>query len=280
MSAYKTIVYEIDPNNRAVCRITMNRPDKKNCIDRKMAVELIDAFRKTREEESITVVVLGGAGGTFCSGGDLSIFPSLADHRAGLNWLAHEGLDIQRAIADCEAVVICRIEGHCLAGGLELALACDLLYAKESAKLGITEINMGALPGWGGTTRIVRSIPVFQAREIIYSGRRDYSAREMYDKGLLTRVFSDDEFDKEFEGIVANIGSKSPIAIRMGKEVMARSFEGCSVETMLALERNSIQWLTNSPEVQSVFAKFKEAPDGFTKAQKASTEKTDTGKSH
>ncbi|MFO7557295.1 MAG: enoyl-CoA hydratase-related protein [Desulfobacterales bacterium] len=266
---YQTIKYEIGGSNGAVCTITLNRPDKYNAIDRKMAKELIDAFRRVRDVVSVGVVVLAGAGEkAFCTGGDLSIFPSLAEHQNSLNWLSHEGLDVQRAISSCEKVVICKINGHCLAGGLELALACDLLYAKESARIGTTEINMGILPGWGGTARLPRSMPIFRAREVIYSGRKDYTAKEIYEMGLLTRVFKDEEFEEEFEKSVANIASKKPIALRMGKEVMARSVDGCDLETALSVERNGIQWLTYAPDIQAMMDQFRTAPDQLTRKQK------------
>ena len=215
---YETILYEIGGKKNAVCRITMNRPEKYNAINREMAHDLRDAFRKVREEAAVGVVVLAGAGEkAFCTGGDLDIFPSLAEHQAGLNWLAHEGLDVQRAITDCEKVVIGKVDGHCLAGGLELALCCDLLYAKESAKFGLTEIGMGVLPGWGGTARLPRSLPIFRARELIYGGRKDYTAVDMYDMGFLTRVFPDGEFEARFEESVALVASRKPDALRMAE---------------------------------------------------------------
>lgn len=268
MSSYETILYEIGGKGDSVCRITMNRPEKFNAINREMANELLDAFRKIRDVQSVGVVVFAGAGKAFCTGGDLSIFPTLAEHLAAMNWMAHEGLDIQNAITGCEKVVIGKIDGHCLAGGLELALCCDLLYAKESAKIGTTEINMGSLPGWGGVARIVRSLPIFRAREIIYSGRRDYSAAEMYEMGLLTRVYKDEKFEEQFEKVVENIASKRVIALRMAKEVMAKSAEGGNIETALAVERNAIQWLINSPETQAMWAKMKETPENVVKSQK------------
>jgi len=275
MTDYKTILYEIDEANEAVCRVTMNRPDKYNAINREMSEELQHAFRRVKKEATVGVVVFAGAGKAFCTGGDLSIFPSLAEHGASMNWLAHDGLEVQRAITDCEKVVIGKIDGYCLAGGLELALCCDLLYAKESAKLGTTEINMGTLPGWGGTTRMVRSLPIFRAREIIYSGRKDYTAREMFEMGLLTRVFADDEFEERFEEVVANLASKRVITLRMAKEVMARSFEGCSIETGLTVERNAIQWLSNSPESLEARAAFLGKGDEFTRAQRQRNIQTD-----
>lgn len=273
--AYKAIQYSIGGKNNAVCTITLNRPEKYNAINRQMAMELIDAFRRVREIPTVGVVVLTGAGKAFCTGGDLEIFPSLAEHQNSLNWLSHEGMDVQRAIAGCEKVVICKINGHCLAGGLELALACDLLYAQESAKMGTTEINMGILPGWGGTARLPRSMPVFRAREIIFSGRKDYTAREMYDMGLLTRVFKDEEFEASFAAVVENIAAKKPIALRMGKEIMARSIDGCDIETALAVERNGIQWLTYAPDIQAVMDQFRAQPDQLTKQQKQQNIRSD-----
>jgi enoyl-CoA hydratase/carnithine racemase len=265
---YKTLRFEIGGKDDAVCTITLNRPEKRNAINRPMAAELIDAFRRVRDMGSVAVVVLTGEGEAFCTGGDLDIFPHLAVHENSLNWLAHEGLDVQRAITGCEKVVIGKINGHCLAGGLEVALACDLLYAAESATMGTTEINMGVLPGWGGTARLPRSMPVFRAREIIFSGRKDYTAREMYDMGLLTRVFPDSEFEAQFNKVVNTIAAKKPIALRMGKEIMARSVDGCDIETALAVERNGIQWLTYAPEVQSMMDQFRESPGQLAKSQR------------
>lgn len=265
MESYTTITYEI---KGAVCYITLNRADKKNAINREMAAELLHAFRRVRDESKVGVVVLSGDGKSFCTGGDLSVFPSLAEHQNSLNWLAHDGYDINKAIEQCEKVVVAKIKGYCLAGGLELALMCDLIYACESAKLGTTEINMGILPGWGGTVRIARSMPIFRAREIIYSGRKDYPAREMYEMGFLTRVFPDDSFEKDFEAVVANLAAKKPIAVRMGKEVMAKSLECGSIDAALALERNAIQWLVYAPDIQSVMDNFRKKPEDLVKQQK------------
>jgi enoyl-CoA hydratase/carnithine racemase len=265
MSEYTTIQYEI---KGPVCTITLNRPDKYNAINREMAAELLDAFRKVRDESGVAVVVLAGSGKAFCTGGDLSVFPSLAVHTESLNWLAHDGYGVGKAIELCEKVVIAKVTGHCLAGGLELALMCDLVYARESAKFGTTEINMGILPGWGGTVRIARAMPIYRAREIIYSGRKDFLAKDMYEMGFLTRVFKDDEFEDKFSEVVANISSKKVIALRMGKEVMGRSLECGSLDAALALERNAIQWLTYAPDIQAVMDTFRKKPEDFVNQQK------------
>lgn len=269
---YNTLLYETEGS---VCRITMNRPDKFNAIDREMASELKDAFARVRTAEGIAVVVFGGAGKAFCSGGDLSVFPSLAVHQSSMDWLAHDGFDVQKAITGCGKVVIAKVDGICLAGGLELALACDLIYAKESVRFGLTEINMGILPGWGGTARIARSLPIFRAREIVYSGRKDYNAKDMYTMGFLTRVFTDDMFEEEFSKVVANIAAKKPIALRMAKEIMAASVDGINMDTALTVERNAIQWLVYAPDVQAMMDGFRQKPENLVAQQKSSNLKSD-----
>jgi enoyl-CoA hydratase/carnithine racemase len=179
-------------------------------------------------------------------------------------------------MAQCGKVIVGKINGHCLAGGLELALCCDLLYARQSAKMGTTEINMGILPGWGGTARIVRSMPLFRAREVIYSGRKDYTAQDMYDMGLLTRVFPDEEFEARFEEAVALIASQKPIALRMAKEVMACSADGAPLETALAVERNGITWLVHSPDIQMFLDAYRKTPDRLTEEQKIRNQASDS----
>jgi enoyl-CoA hydratase/carnithine racemase len=94
-------------------------------------------------------------------------------------------------------------------------------------------------------------MPIYRAREIIYSGRKDFLARDMYEMGFLTRVFKDDEFEAKFSEVVANISSKKVIALRMAKEVMGRSLECGSLDAALALERNAIQWLIYAPYAKS-----------------------------
>jgi enoyl-CoA hydratase len=240
-----------------------------NCASIGLAHHALAAFRRVRDEDGVSVVVLAGAGRAFCTGGDLSIFPSLADHTAALDWLAHDGYEIGKAIELCEKVVIAKVHGHCLAGGLELTLMCDLVYASDAARFGATEINMGLLPGWGGTVRIARAMPVHRAREVIYSGRKDYTARDFYEMGLLTRVFDADRFEEEFARTVANIAGKKAIALRMGKEVLTRSVEVPGLDAALALERNAIQWLTNAPDTQAALAALRQNPDALVQSQRA-----------
>ena len=184
-----------------------------------MAAELLDAFRKVRDIPEVAVVVLGGNGKAFCTGGDLSVFPSLAEHSESMNWLAHDGYGIGKAIELCEK------SGYCQSyrplsrrrSGIGSDVRLDLCQ-------GIGQVrhhrNQHGYPARMCDVRIVRSMPIYRAREIIYSGRKDFLARDMYEMGFLTCVYKDDEFEAKFNEVVTNISSKKVIALRMAKEVM------------------------------------------------------------
>ncbi len=251
MSEYNAILYEIGGPEDAVCTISMNRPDKRNAINRELAAELLDAFTRVDKEEKVKVVVFTGAGKSFCAGGDLSVLPGF-DHYTILDWLGKIGLDIVRAITENEKVVIAKVKGHCIAGGLELALACDLIYASERTKFGVTEIGMGILPGWGGTVRLAKCLPIFRGKEILLSGRKDYTADEIYEMGLLTRVYKVETFDQKVDEMVTLFCEKPADALRMGKEVMNRSFEGIPWDAAMAIERSAIAWLFHGEHVQAL----------------------------
>jgi len=245
MADYETVLYEVGGPEGAVVTITMNRPDQRNAINRQMADDLLDAFRRADAEPGAKVILFTGAGKSFCAGGDLSVLPTF-DHYTMVDWLGKTGLSLVRAITENNKVVIAKVKGHCIAGGLELALACDLIYASERTKLGVTEVAMGILPGWGGTVRLARCLPIFRAREILLSGKNDYTAREFYDMGLLTRVYAQDEFDEKVDEMLAVFCAKPADALRMGKAVMKESFDGMPLDSAMNVEREAIAWLFHS----------------------------------
>lgn len=245
MSEYETVLYEVGGPDDALCTITMNRPDQRNAINREMAEELLEAFTRANLEEKVKVVLFTGAGKSFCAGGDLSVLPSF-DHYTVVDWMGKTGIAIVRAITENDKVVIAKVKGHCIAGGLELALACDLIYASERTRFGVTEVAMGILPGWGGTVRLARCLPIFRGREILLSGKNDYTAGEFYEMGLLTRVFTAEEFDAKVDEMVTLFCGRPRDSLRMGKLVLNRSFDGLPLDSAMALERNAIAWLFHS----------------------------------
>lgn len=248
MTEYEHVLYEID---NEIARITMNRPDQRNAINIQLAEELLDSFTRVSGEEGVKVVLFSGAGKSFCAGGDLSVLPSF-DHYTVVDWMGKTGVAIVRAITENDKVVVAKVKGHCIAGGLELALACDLIYASERTKFGVTEIAMGILPGWGGTVRLARCLPIFRGREILLSGRRDYTSDEFYEMGLLTRVYKEDEFDRKVDEMVAVLCANPADSLRMGKAVLNRSFDGLPLDDAMAIERSAIAWLFHSEHVTTL----------------------------
>jgi enoyl-CoA hydratase/carnithine racemase len=245
MSEYNTVLYEIGGPEDAVCTVSMNRPEQRNAINVELAEELLDALTRVRDEEGVKVVILTGAGKSFCAGGDLSVLPTF-NHYSVVDWMGRTGQDIVRAITESEKVVVAKVKGHCIAGGLELALACDLIYASERTKFGVTEVTMGILPGWGGTVRLARCLPIFRGREILLTGRKDYTAAEFYDMGLLTRVYPEEEFDAKVDEMVAVLCANPADSLRMGKAVLNYSFQGMPWDAAMAVEREAIAWLFHS----------------------------------
>ena len=250
MTDYQCLLYELDGE---VARISMNRPDQRNAINIQLAEELLDAFTRVSSEEDVKVVLFYGAGKSFCAGGDLSVLPSF-DHYTVLDWMGKTGTAIVRAITENDKVVVAKVKGHCIAGGLELALACDLIYASERTKFGVTEIAMGILPGWGGTVRLARCLPILRGREILISGKRDYTADDFYEMGLLTRVYAENEFEQKVDEMVAVLCGNPADSLRMGKAVLNRSFDGLPLDHAMAIERSAIAWLFHSEHVTTLRA--------------------------
>lgn len=240
----------MDPTNEllqvrtegAVCTMTLSDPTKGNALGKEMIRGLRDALLRVRDDAEVKVVVLTGAGKVFCTGGDISMFPGF-DHTSALDYMRRTGLEIQKLITDTEKCFIAKVNGICLAGGLELALCCDLIYANDKARFGLPEINLGILPGWGGTARLPRSMPVHRAKELLFTGRIDYAAEELSRMGLLTRVFSYKELDERVAEIASSICAQSLPSIRMAKTIVNHSVDGGSLDAALAIERGAILWL-------------------------------------
>jgi enoyl-CoA hydratase/carnithine racemase len=238
--------------------ITLDNEAMRNALDDTMQRELLDVLEAVAVDREIRCVVLGAAGAkAFCSGGDIRAFQSM-DRVASYDYLLHRGNAIQRLMTTMEKPVIAAVGGICVAGGMELALLCDFVYATESATFGLLEINLGLLAGWGGTVRLPRAIPAARAREMIYRGEL-IGAREARDWGLVNRVFATrEEMDRAVEATVAEIVAKPPLALRAAKTIVQQSLTCDSVEAALAIERGIIQWLVGSEDVREGVAAFVE----------------------
>jgi enoyl-CoA hydratase len=206
----------------AVAVLTVDRQDALNALDVETLTELRDALQEVAANDDVRAVVLTGAGEkAFVAGADIKYMSGL-DVEQAKAWgaLGHEA---GRLLETMPKPTIAAVNGFALGGGCELALACDLRYASSGAKLGQPEVNLGIIPGWGGTQRLARVCGLDIAKELIFTGRT-VDADEALRIGLVNGVH-DPVLDKALE-VAALLASKSPVALRLMKALANRALGG------------------------------------------------------
>jgi enoyl-CoA hydratase len=207
--AYRNL---LTADDGAVRTITVNRPDKLNALNRETLTELKVAFAAARDDDAVRVVVLTGAGPkAFVAGADITEFAEASPTQA-LAFSRH-GQELMSAIERLGKPSIARINGFALGGGLELALACSLRVASESAKLGLPEVTLGILPGFGGTQRALRLAGRAATLELALTGATVDAARAR-ELGLVNRVVPADALDAEVGSLAARLAASAPHALR------------------------------------------------------------------
>ena len=198
--------------NGAVAWVTVNRPDKLNALNRATLTELQSAFDALRADAQVRVIVLTGAGPkAFVAGADIA-------EMRGLNAIEARdfsklGQDLMLSIEQCGKPVIAMINGFALGGGLELAMACAIRVAGDNAKLGQPEVNLGLIPGFGGSQRLVRLCGKAVALDLCLSGQPIDAARALA-VNLVTRVFPADSLRAETAKLAEHIAGLAPLALR------------------------------------------------------------------
>jgi len=199
--------------------ITLNRPEVRNAIDSALSLGVLAALRALDADKDLRVGVLTGAGGTFCAGMDLKAFAAGGDF-GGLVWLYKEGIS---------KPVIGALNGPALAGGFELALACDLIVAAEEAKVGLPEVKRGLFAAGGGTTLSAR-IPLAVALEFGLTGEF-MSAQRAREIGLFNRVVPAGDVKQEALALAAKIAENAPLSVAITKKLMRERRWGTDEET-------------------------------------------------
>jgi len=198
-----------------VATLTLNRPDKLNALNPAVFVELRNHVDAIAGDDSVGCVVLTGAGRAFCAGHDLDAIAS--GERAPSRHFEPETIDALEALPK---PTIARIHGHCYTGGLELALACDLLIAGESARLGDTHGQWGLVPVWGMSVRLPERVGRSKAKELMYTSRR-IGGRDAAALGLVDRCVADDDLDQTVADLAAEIVANSAGTNRIVKALIA-----------------------------------------------------------
>jgi len=209
-----------------VCVVTIDRQDALNALNVETLTELRDRLREVAADQSVRAVVLTGAGEkAFVAGADIKYMSGLSPEDAkGWGALGHEA---GRLLETMPKPTIAAINGFALGGGCELALACDIRYASSRAKLGQPEINLGIVPGWGGTQRLARVCGVGVAKELIFTGRT-IDAEEALRIGLVNAL-ADPVLDKALE-TARELAAKSPVALALAKRLVNLSPDALDTE--------------------------------------------------
>jgi enoyl-CoA hydratase/carnithine racemase len=209
-----------------VATLTLNRPDKLNALNPSMFVTLREHIDAIAADASVRCVVLTGAGRAFCAGHDLEAIA--AHERAPSRYFEPETIDALEALPQ---PTIARIHGHCYTGGLELALACDLLVAGESARLGDTHGQWGLVPIWGMSVRLPERVGRSTAKELMYTSRRIGGA-DAAAIGLVDRCVPDVDLDATVDELAAEIVANSPGTNRIVKRLIADVGERTRAEAL------------------------------------------------
>jgi enoyl-CoA hydratase len=208
----------------AVAVVTVNRPDALNALDLPTLTDLRDRLRELSEDADVRVVVLTGAGDrAFVAGADIKYMSGLGVTEAQA-WgaLGHAAANLLETMPQ---PALAAINGFALGGGCELALACDLRYASSKAKLGQPEINLGIIPGWGGTQRLARATTIGFAKELVLTGRM-VDADEAERRGLVNAVFEPEELMSKTLELAHALAKHSPIALAAAKAATNRALQG------------------------------------------------------
>lgn len=201
-----------------VSRLEINRPDSLNALNADVLQGLVLAFEKLQKNSDLRVVVIRGAGEkAFVAGADIRTMVDLGP-RAIADYV-ELGQRAMRAVETCRVPVIAEVNGYALGGGLELALACDLIFAASTARVGQPEVNLGIIPGFGGTQRLQQRCGMGAARLLVYSGEI-ISATEAHAIGLVDRIFESDALNEETEKFAKTIAARAPLAVQEAKKVM------------------------------------------------------------
>jgi len=238
-----------------IATITLSRPDKRNALTQHMFARLDEVVGDVEISSDLRVLVIRGeSGSVFCAGDDLAELVAM-DVVQVRDFL----IRAQGTFTRLEALpipVVAAVEGHALGGGLELALACDLILASSGAVLGLPETNLGVIPGLGGTIRLPRRVGLGRAKELVYSGRL-VQADEAKHIGLVEAVYSAEEFDGKVLEFAQFLASKSPVALSLAKSTLNRGMDA-SLESGLALEREAFAYCFALPDAKEGISAFLE----------------------
>jgi enoyl-CoA hydratase len=248
-SNYENILLAVDG---PVATVTLNRPQALNALNAPLLSELVDALAKLDADEAVRCIVLTGNERAFAAGADIK---EMADV-SSVDMLRRNALARYDAVRKITKPIIAAVSGWALGGGCELAMACDMIVASETARFGQPEINIGIMPGAGGTQRLTRALGKARAMELILTG--DYlSAQEAHARGLVNCVAPPELYLEEAQKLARRIAAQPPVAVRLAKDAVLKA-QDLSIEEGLDYERRVFYLLFATEDQKEGMAAFVE----------------------
>ena len=230
----------------------LNRPQALNALNGALMDELVSVLQAFDADESIGCIVVTGSEKAFAAGADIK---QMANATV-VDMMGSPFIGYWDAVQQIAKPVVAAVSGYCLGGGCELAMICDLIVASDTAQFGQPEINLGIIPGAGGTQRLTRAVGKSVAMDMILTGRR-ISAQEALHFGLVSRVFPAASFLDDSIALATEIAEKAPVALRVAKEAVNRAFESSLAEGVL-FERRAFNLLFATEDQKEGMAAFVE----------------------
>lgn len=228
--SYETVLFE---EQNGIATLTFNRPKSLNALNSQLITEVSAILDEIGENEDIRVLVLTGAGEkAFVAGADITEIATLNPVQA--RHFSKQGHRVMDKLQDLPIPTIAAVNGFALGGGLEIALSCDFIYASENAKFGLPEINLGIIPGFGGTQRLARIVGKNLAREMIFTGKM-IDAAEAERKGIVNRVAGADQLMETVKKTAGAMAAKGKVSLAAAKRAVNDGMNvdlasGCEIE--------------------------------------------------
>jgi enoyl-CoA hydratase len=251
-SPFMNIIYE---KKEEIAVITINRPHVLNALNRETLQEMKSAFMNVEMDENVKAVIITGSGQrAFCAGADLIEFRKLSPVEVyDFIHLGHKVFDL---IENLDKPVIAAVNGVALGGGFELAMACDIVFASDQAKFGQSEVNLGIMPGWGGSQKLTRLVGVKKAKEMILLGSI-INANEALNMKIVNKVVPTGKLMDEAVTTAKEVASKSPTALKFIKKAVNTALE-TTLSQGITCEEALFMLLFNSEDAKEGISAFLE----------------------
>ncbi len=247
---YNTII--VTTSDKGFAKVQINRPQVLNALNREVMDELVAALETLDGDDAIRCIILTGNENAFAAGADIK---EMADATA-VDMLVRDQLSKWDRIRKIKKPLIAAVSGFALGGGCELTMLCDIIIASETATFGQPEINIGVMPGAGGTQRLTRAIGKYRAMEMVLTGNF-IKAEEAKQAGLVNKIVPVEMLINEAEEMAALIASKPPVALKMAKESVLKAFD-TTIETGLEFERKNFYLLFSTEDQKEGMKAFVE----------------------